>query len=630
MPGTPRFLPCRRSSPAPFVCDEPQERIPRKGSPGYPGGRPPSTDLSRLILAPSSMGCLRGHHPPLDDWADDDSVITSDIEIEAIEARLRALKFRKAHQIAVECSLLRSEERGSARACSRGSKARPICPPASPKDSPSRRAGREKSRTTLNMGLLSILKKLKRDEREARILVLGLDNAGKTTILRKLSDEDITQVMPTQGFNIKSLVRDGFKLNVWDIGGQKTIRPYWSNYFEATDGLVFVIDSADRRRLEESGKELNELLQEDKLGGTALLVFANKQDLLQALPANEISEALHLDNIRDRTWTIQACSAKSGEGVQDGMEWLVGVRVVIISAMSQSTSSSPNAMPVATAAMGSGVEEEGPSKAPSYHGGPVQLISIDESGQCTADEYALNILRQMEGKVVAVIGIAGLYRTGKSFLMNRLLGLQDGFEIGPSVNPCTRGIWMWGQPVQLGPNFHAILIDTEGLGSCVRTTSCDMQIFSLCLLLSSFFVYNSMGAINEESLDQLNLVLHLTKHIHVRSSSSRNSNPDLSKDSADLAAHFPPLLWVLRDFNLKLVNETGQPISPKEYLEHALRPVAGRSEGVEQKNKIRECIKTMFRDRSCSVMVRPVENEADLRHIQKLPYQALRPQFQQQ
>ncbi|KAF4670563.1 hypothetical protein FOZ61_010154 [Perkinsus olseni] len=476
----------------------------------------------------------------------------------------------------------------------------------------------------------TILKKLKRDEREARILVLGLDNAGKTTILRKLSDEDITQVMPTQGFNIKSLVRDGFKLNVWDIGGQKTIRPYWSNYFEATDGLVFVIDSADRRRLEESGKELNELLQEDKLGGTALLVFANKQDLLQALPANEITEALHLDNIRDRTWTIQACSAKSGEGVQDGMEWLVRVRVAI-SVMSQSTSSSPSAMPVATAAaMNSGVEkEEGPSKAPSYHGGPVQLISIDESGQCTADEYALNILRQMEGKV-AVIGIAGLYRTGKSFLMNRLLGLQDGFEIGPSVNPCTRGIWMWGQPVQLGPNFHAILIDTEGLGSCVRTTSCDMQIFSLCLLLSSFFVYNSMGAINEESLDQLNLVLHLTKHIHVRSSSSRNSNPDLSKDSADLAAHFPPLLWVLRDFNLKLVNETGQPISPKEYLEHALRPVAGRSEGVEQKNKIRECIKTMFRDRSCSVMVRPVENEADLRHIQKLPYQALRPQFQQQ
>lgn len=62
---------------------------------------------------------------------------------------------------------------------------------------------------------------------QARVLVLGLDNSGKTTILKKLSDEDITTIMPTQGFNIKSLVRDGFKLNVWDIGGQKAIRPYW-------------------------------------------------------------------------------------------------------------------------------------------------------------------------------------------------------------------------------------------------------------------------------------------------------------------------------------------------------------------------------------------------------------------
>jgi len=173
------------------------------------------------------------------------------------------------------------------------------------------------------MGLLNILKKLKKNEKEARILVLGLDNAGKTTILKKLSEEDITHIMPTQGFNIKSLVHDSFKLNVWDIGGQKTIRPYWSNYFESTDALVFVIDSSDRRRLEESGSELNELLNEDKLGGVPLLVFANKQDLLQARAANEISGELKLHNIRDRTWTIQACSAKDGEGLQEGMEWLV-------------------------------------------------------------------------------------------------------------------------------------------------------------------------------------------------------------------------------------------------------------------------------------------------------------------
>ena len=138
-----------------------------------------------------------------------------------------------------------------------------------------------------------------------------------------MSDEDIETIMPTQGFNIKSLVHEGFKLNVWDIGGQKSIREYWSNYFEATDALVYVVDSSDRRRLEECADELNNLLREDKLQSVPLLVFANKQDLVQALPADEISEALQLANIRDRRWSIQAASAKTGEGLQEGIEWTV-------------------------------------------------------------------------------------------------------------------------------------------------------------------------------------------------------------------------------------------------------------------------------------------------------------------
>merc|ERR1719446_534084 len=138
---------------------------------------------------------------------------------------------------------------------------------------------------------------MKKDEREARILMLGLDNGGKTTILKKLSEEDISHVMPTQGFNVKSLVHEGFKLNVWDIGGQKSIRPYWSNYFESSDVLCYVVDSSDTRRLEESGAELRELLAEDKLRGIPLLVFANKQDLLQATPADEVSAALGLGSI---------------------------------------------------------------------------------------------------------------------------------------------------------------------------------------------------------------------------------------------------------------------------------------------------------------------------------------------
>jgi len=174
------------------------------------------------------------------------------------------------------------------------------------------------------MGLLTLLRKLKKDDNEARILVLGLDNAGKTTILKKMSDEDISHTAPTQGFNIKSLMHSDFKLNVWDIGGQKSIRPYWRNYYDQTDALVYVVDSADRRRIEETGVELGQLMEEEKLMHVPLLVFANKQDLMNAMAAEEISEGLNLASLpRSRNWHIQGCSAKTGEGLQEGMEWLV-------------------------------------------------------------------------------------------------------------------------------------------------------------------------------------------------------------------------------------------------------------------------------------------------------------------
>ncbi|XP_075865932.1 ADP-ribosylation factor-like protein 3 isoform X2 [Microcebus murinus] len=167
------------------------------------------------------------------------------------------------------------------------------------------------------MGLLSILRKLKSaPDQEVRILLLGLDNAGKTTLLKQLASEDISHITPTQGFNIKSVQSQGFKLNVWDIGGQRKIRPYWRNYFENTDILIYVIDSADRKRFEETGQELAELLEEEKLSCVPVLIFANKQDLLTAAPASEIAEGLNLHTIRDRIWQIQSCSALTGEGVQ--------------------------------------------------------------------------------------------------------------------------------------------------------------------------------------------------------------------------------------------------------------------------------------------------------------------------
>jgi len=174
------------------------------------------------------------------------------------------------------------------------------------------------------MGLLSLLKKLKRGDSEMRILLLGLDNAGKTSCLKQLAGEDYSHTMPTQGFNIKSIQTEGnFTLNVWDIGGQKSIRPYWSHYFDNTDALVYVIDSADRKHLPDSGAELNKLLDEHKLAGVPLLVMANKQDIMTSMDAKDVSEALALQNIRDRQWLISAVSAKTGSGLQDAMSWVI-------------------------------------------------------------------------------------------------------------------------------------------------------------------------------------------------------------------------------------------------------------------------------------------------------------------
>lgn len=116
----------------------------------------------------------------------------------------------------------------------------------------------------------------------------GLDNAGKTTILKRLNGEPIDTIEPTLGFNINTLEHRDYKLNFWDVGGQKSLRSYWRNYFECTDGLVWVVDSADKMRLDACKQELEVLLSEERLAGATLLILANKQDVPGALSAVEI------------------------------------------------------------------------------------------------------------------------------------------------------------------------------------------------------------------------------------------------------------------------------------------------------------------------------------------------------
>ena len=140
------------------------------------------------------------------------------------------------------------------------------------------------------MGLLDLLKKLrKNNDKEAKLLVLGLDNAGKTTLLKQLSQDDPQGTEPTLGFNVKTLLSEGYKLNVWDIGGQKKIREYWVNYYDNVDGVIFVIDSSDEERVKECKETFNHLISEPKLKKVPFLVFANKQDLDFSLKPDEVS-----------------------------------------------------------------------------------------------------------------------------------------------------------------------------------------------------------------------------------------------------------------------------------------------------------------------------------------------------
>ncbi|KAG1365008.1 putative ADP-ribosylation factor [Cocos nucifera] len=159
-------------------------------------------------------------------------------------------------------------------------------------------------------------------KKEMRILMVGLDAAGKTTILYKLKLGEIVTTIPTIGFNVETVEYKNISFTVWDVGGQDKIRPLWRHYFQNTQGLIFVVDSNDRDRIVEARDELHRMLNEDELRDAVLLVFANKQDLPNAMNAAEITDKLGLHSLRQRHWYIQSTCATSGEGLYEGLEWL--------------------------------------------------------------------------------------------------------------------------------------------------------------------------------------------------------------------------------------------------------------------------------------------------------------------
>ncbi|KAK3285410.1 hypothetical protein CYMTET_6986 [Cymbomonas tetramitiformis] len=171
-------------------------------------------------------------------------------------------------------------------------------------------------------GLLSTLLSFVFPNKEYKIIIVGLDNAGKTTMLYQLHLGQVVVTQPTVGSNVESIRYKNLNFEVWDLGGQQNLRAAWPTYYRQTDAVIMMVDSTDRARIAISKDELGRIIGHEELVGAVVLVFANKQDLKDAMTTAELSESLGLHHIKTHNWQIQACCALTGEGLFEGLGWI--------------------------------------------------------------------------------------------------------------------------------------------------------------------------------------------------------------------------------------------------------------------------------------------------------------------
>ncbi|XP_066124697.1 guanylate-binding protein 6-like isoform X3 [Saccopteryx bilineata] len=261
--------------------------------------------------------------------------------------------------------------------------------------------------------------------------------------------------------------------------------------------------------------------------------------------------------------------------------------------------------------------------------GPIMSVPMclveNKNEQMSVNKKALKILHKISQQVV-VVAIVGLYRTGKSYLMNCLAREKKGFPLGSTVQSETKGIWMWCVPHPSKPNHTLVLLDTEGLGDVEKgDPKNDSWIFALAVLLSSCFVYNSMSTINHDALEKLHYVTELTELIRAKSSPTQRE----VKDSTDFVSFFPDFIWTVRDFTLEL-KLNGDPITEDQYLENALKLIPGLNPKAKSSNILKECIRHFFPKRKCFVFDRPTKETELLAHIDNILESQLDPKFRKQ
>nr|XP_055059162.1 guanylate-binding protein 1 [Misgurnus anguillicaudatus] len=256
---------------------------------------------------------------------------------------------------------------------------------------------------------------------------------------------------------------------------------------------------------------------------------------------------------------------------------------------------------------------------------PVCLIENDDSGTLCVRKEGKDILDGITEPVV-VVSVVGLYRTGKSYLMNRLAGQQSGFALGSTIESKTKGIWIWCVPHPSKKGHTLVLLDTEGLGDVQKgDEKHDTWIFCLAVLLSSTLVYNSLGVIDNTALEKLHYVSELTEHIRVKANPSQDKEED---ESEEFMRVFPSFVWAVRDFTLELKIDD-ELITSDEYLERSLKLKTGTSPQIERFNLPRRCLRHFFAVRKCFVFPRPA-GAGDMKRMEELSEDDLEPEFLQQ
>ncbi|XP_029557936.1 guanylate-binding protein 1 isoform X2 [Salmo trutta] len=230
---------------------------------------------------------------------------------------------------------------------------------------------------------------------------------------------------------------------------------------------------------------------------------------------------------------------------------------------------------------------------------PICLVKNSDGELCLEPE-AIDYLMGLKQKVV-VVAVVGLYRTGKSYLMNKLAQRKRGFALGATIQSKTKGIWMWCVPHPEKTDHTLVLLDTEGLGDVEKGDSKnDAWIFSLAILLSSTLVYNSRGTIDNDAVEKLQYVNELTEMIKVKST----TDDEEEGEGTQFAQFFPNFVWTVRDFTLQLEID-GREITPDQYLENSLQLKKGYGKKINDYNVPRECIRNFFPSRKCFVFPSP-------------------------